>query len=120
MRREGLRSQKKSNNMKNNEYKKLDNNEEFERISLNDLKDQDEANSKTRDTYELVFASGSENEDGDENENSTHDEPVVVYKQNLKKDFNNICLLMFLYFLQGTYGTRKFNLILKINLINFL
>ena len=118
MRREGLRSQKKSNNMKNNEYKKLDNNEEFERISLSDLKDQDEANLITRDTYKLVSASGSENED--ENENSTHDEPVVVYKQNLKKDFNNICLLMFLYFLQGTYGIRKFKLILKTNLINLL
>ncbi len=32
MRREGLRSQ--VNNMKNNEYKKLENNEELEKISL--------------------------------------------------------------------------------------
>ena len=97
MRREGLRSQ--VNNMKNNEYKKLENNEELEKISLNEFSDgNNDGNKKTRDTAKLISASESEN---DEKDNSKDDEPVVVYKQNLKKDFNNICLLMFLYFLQG-------------------
>jgi hypothetical protein len=96
MRREGLRSQ--VNNMNNNEYKKLENNEELEKISLNEFSDNNDGNKKTHDTAKLISASDSENDD---KENSKHDEPVVVYKQNLKKDFNNICLLMFLYFLQG-------------------
>jgi len=103
MRREGLRSKTKPNNMKNNEYKKLENNEELEKISLNDFNDHDDSNKKGRDTIKLISAQGSDNDDGDENENSILDEPVIAYKQNLKKDFNNICLLMFLYFLQGMF-----------------
>lgn len=41
----------------------------------------------------------SDSDDGDHHHNGSS--PSKERKQNLKKDFNNIALLMFLYFLQG-------------------
>ena len=105
MKREGLRSQSKRT-MKNNEYTKLDKhdslNDEYDRISLKDLADDATSSNKSnQDDSKLIALSSSDDE---KDAGSGSDEHVVGYKQNLKKDFKNICLLMFLYFLQGRLG----------------
>jgi PAT family acetyl-CoA transporter-like MFS transporter 1 len=76
---------------KANDYEKLENNQDYDRISLKDLH---ATETETDDNCQLIAHEASSSEENDLN-------PNVVYKQNLKKDFNNICLLMFLYFLQG-------------------
>ena len=97
--------------MKNNEYTKLENNaDESDNIPLKDLKEA--AVSSNDDDAKLISESSSEDE-------VKSDEVSVAYTQNLKKDFNNICLLMFLYFLQGECLTSTFGVHLDLNLLEF-
>lgn len=118
MKRTGLRSQTK-NNMSKNDYKKLDNKEnsdEYEKISLNELENENvkflgHKSPNRSDTENEVDVSdkvkfiqpGEDHEDDRESEDEHKHDDEKHQVGDLKKDYGNIALLMFLYFLQGNF-----------------
>ena len=118
MKRTGLRSQTK-NNMSKNDYKKLDNkgnSDEYEKISLNELENENvkflghkspsrsdtENENDTSDKVKFIQP-GLDHEDDRESEDENKHDDEKHQVGDLKKDYGNIALLMFLYFLQGNF-----------------